>query len=110
MGLCGGGSGCACPPRRREQGGVELPPLHLGPGSYGLQDVQDALLRAYGDLGAWPTEWEYHEWAAIKRLISRSDPRLPGPKQIRKCFGDFATALEMMRDAYERTNPSGPQG
>lgn len=73
----------------------------LGQVPYGMQEVQDALLRAFADLGSWPSEWEYHEWAAIKRLVSREDPRLPGPKSIRKCFSGYAEARETTRRHYE---------
>jgi hypothetical protein len=59
---------------------------------YTLEGIIDALLRCYSDLGDWPTEWEYHEWAAIKRHLCADDPRLPGAKQIRKCFDDFSEA------------------
>jgi hypothetical protein len=67
---------------------------------YTMQGIKDALMRCYADLGDWPTEWEYHEWAAIKRLLSAEDPRLPGAKQFRKCFGDFAEAVAATRASY----------
>ncbi len=73
----------------------------LGRVPYGMQEVQDALLRGRADIGSWPSEWEYHEWAAIKRRISREDPRLPGPKSIRKCFGSYSEARETTRRLYE---------
>ena len=61
--------------RPREQNRVASSYHHcrLGRVPYGMQEVQDALLRGRADIGSWPSEWEYHEWAAIKRRISRED-------------------------------------
>jgi hypothetical protein len=72
---------------------------------YTMHGISDALLRCYADLGEWPTEWEYEEWASIKRLLSATDPRLPGLKQIRKCFGDYHEALSTTRGAHGANRP-----
>lgn len=68
--------------------------------AYVMQEVMSALIRCQRDLGDWPTEWEYHEWAGIKRKLALDDPRLPSAKPIRKCFGDFHEALAATRAAY----------
>jgi hypothetical protein len=70
--------------------------------SYTPQEISTALLRCYFDLEAWPTEWEYEEWALIQRRMSAQELRLPGLKQIRNGFGDFHTALKDTRAAHER--------
>jgi hypothetical protein len=62
-------------------------------GKYSLQDIMSALIRCHADLGDWPTEWEYQEWAVIKRRLSRENPRLPTLKLIRKCFDNFDEAI-----------------
>lgn len=52
----------------------------------------------------WPTQWEYQEWAEIKRRLARragsattravrsTGSRWPGLKQIRKAFGTYEAA------------------
>lgn len=64
-------------------------------------EIRSALLKAQADLGLpadeWLTEWEFHEWARIKRRLARasgSDCRIPGAKQIRKAYGSYAAAVE----------------
>jgi hypothetical protein len=76
---------------------------------YDVQAIQAALLRCHhalaassgNDESAWPTEWEYEEWAAAQRLLAREHPRLPVAKPIRKAFGSFAAAVEVTRASYE---------
>jgi hypothetical protein len=67
-------------------------------------EIRSALFKAQADLGLtadeWPTEWEFHEWARIKRSLARAsgnDCRIPGAKQIRKAYGSYAAAVEAAR-------------
>ncbi len=61
--------------------------------SYEVEGISSALLRCRHDLGDWPTEWKYQEWAALRRMLATEDPRLPIPKVIRKAFGSFDAVL-----------------
>jgi hypothetical protein len=67
---------------------------------YQPAEILSTLLAARRDLelpdGHWPSQWEYSEWAEVKRrLIRRSGkgPRIPGLKQIRKAFGGYDRAV-----------------
>ena len=69
-------------------------------------EIRSALLMAQADLGLtsddWPTEWEYEEWAQIKRRLAQasgSKCRIPGRGQIRNAHGSFAAAVEAARAA-----------
>ena len=70
-----------------------------GGDSYWPRQVLNAIRRAYRVHNAWPTEWEFGEWAQLDRELKRrtgagdSAPRTPGLEQIRKLFDDYATAL-----------------
>jgi hypothetical protein len=77
-------------------------PARQGPSqSYRPDEIASALLRCHHDLGDWPTEWEYTEWAVLKRSMASSNPRLPSPKVIRKAYGSFADALDTTRANYQ---------
>lgn len=71
--------------------------------SYQPTDIIDALIRCQDELGlrdTWPTQWEYEEWAKIKRDLSHKSGnpcRLPGLKQIRDAYGSFANAVQATR-------------
>jgi hypothetical protein len=57
--------------------------------------------------GLMPTEWEFEEWRLLARRLARSagnpEPRIPGMKQIRKLFGDYARAVETARTRARST-------
>jgi hypothetical protein len=68
---------------------------------YQPAEILSTLLAARRDLelpdGHWPSQWEYSEWAEIKRRLTRrsgKSPRIPGLKQIRKAFGGYDSAVE----------------
>lgn len=85
--------------------------------SYEPRKITAALRGAKADLelpgDLWPTQWEYEEWAQIKRRLARRSgtdgsakgggegavgrgsvgKRYPGLKQIRKAFGTFDEAV-----------------
>lgn len=71
--------------------------------SYSVQEIRGAILRARLDIGDWPTEWEWEEWANITRQLSVEDPRLPVMKAIRKAYDSFDEAVLDTRLAYERS-------
>lgn len=91
-----------------EHGGAARVPAnhaHVRPGmSYKPEDVMSGLIRCRRDLGDWPSEWEYHEWARIKRHLAITDPRVPSAKPLRK-FGGFANALRATQAAF-KGNPN----
>lgn len=67
-------------------------------------EIRSAILKAQADMnlpaGEWPTEWEFQEWAQIKRRLARlagSECRIPGAKQIRKAYGGYAAAVAAAR-------------
>lgn len=88
---------------------------------YQPQDIVAALREAKRDLKLpaeeWPTQWEYEEWARIKRRLARRagtagaclaggggalsrgpcGKRLPGLKQVRKAFGGYDQAVQVAR-------------
>lgn len=92
---------------------------------YQPQEIHSALLQAQLELGfcaaqanpdraetgdrrvsaaatwqQWPTEWEYLEWARIKRRLARRAGiacRLPERGAIRAAYGTYATAIEAVR-------------
>jgi hypothetical protein len=47
-----------------------------------------------GGLLVFPTEWEYEEWARIKRAL-KANPRIPGLRQIRQAFGSYDQAVRV---------------
>lgn len=68
---------------------------------YQPAEILSTLLAARRDLelpdGHWPSQWEYSEWAEVKRRLTRRSgkaPRIPGLKQIRKAFGGYGSAVE----------------
>lgn len=72
--------------------------------TYKPMEIRSALFRAQADLGLasddWPTEWEYEEWAKIKRRLAQSsgnECRIPGRQQIRSAHGSYAAAVEAAR-------------
>lgn len=74
---------------------------HTRPGmSYKPEEVMGGLIRCRRDLGDWPSEWEYYEWARIKRRLTSKDPRVPSATPIRK-FGGFSNALRMTQAAFK---------
>ncbi len=68
---------------------------------YRRQDITDALRRCRTELGGWPSQQEYYEWARVSRDLSRRagqpTDRFPGRGPIRKLFGDFDQALSSAR-------------
>lgn len=72
--------------------------------SYDVQEIRAAILRCRLDIGDWPREWEWEEWAAIVRRLARRDPRLPVMKAIRLAYGDFDTAVDDTRRAWARSD------
>lgn len=66
---------------------------------YLRDDVLDALTRCASDLGGWPGEWEYYEWARVSRMLARdagkSTRRFPGRGPICRLFGDFGRAVNV---------------
>jgi hypothetical protein len=80
---------------------------------YQPQEIRRALWECQRELelpdGVLPTQWEYQEWAQIKRLIARragSKTRVPGLKQIRKAYGSYSAAAS----AIVRLENTGSQG
>lgn len=71
--------------------------------SYDVQAIRSGILRARLDIGDWPTEWEWTEWARLTRLLSSTDPRLPGMKAIRTAYSSFDDAVADTRASYERS-------
>lgn len=75
--------------------------------TYEPREIQRALLEARRDLCGdtsasddWPTEWEFHEYCAIRRRLARRAGkiiRLPSPKQIRKAYGSYTEAVEAVK-------------
>ncbi len=65
--------------------------------SYRREEIIFALRRFHRWNGAWPTPWEYLEWAQLERRNARRhghpNPRLPGMKQIAGQFGTFDAAV-----------------
>jgi hypothetical protein len=58
---------------------------------YTREQVMGALRTCADALGSWPTEWEYEEWARLRREAARlaglPEPTLPVLKPIRTLFG-----------------------
>lgn len=78
----------------------EQPAVGTQPG-YQPAEIISTLLAARRDLelpdGHWPSQWEYSEWAEVKRRLTRRSgkgPRIPGLKPIRKAFGGYDSAVE----------------
>jgi len=83
---------------------------HTRPGmSYKPEEVMGGLIRCRRDLGDWPSEWEYYEWARIKRRLTNKDPRVPSATPLRK-FGGFSNALRMTRAAFKGNPDLGCPG
>jgi len=74
--------------------------------AYTRDEVVAALVRCHRTLGAWPTKWEYQEWAALDRRLARvhakPEPRNPNLKQLRRLFGKFEAAVDVAQ-----TSPFG---
>ncbi len=74
--------------------------------AYTPRECAAAIARFHRRFGAWPSEWEYEQWAQLSRDDARRcgapDPRLPGGPAIRRCFGTFDRALRAARSTYER--------
>lgn len=80
---------------------------------YQPAEILSTLLAARRDLelpdGHWPSQWEYSEWAEVKRRLTRRSgkaPRIPGLKQIRKAFGGYDSAVDAAGRHFD--GPSGP--
>jgi len=83
---------------------------HARPGmSYKPEDVMGSFIRCRRDLGDWPSEWEYYEWARIKRRLTNKDPRIPSATPLRK-FGGFSNALRMTQAAFKGNPDLGRPG
>lgn len=73
--------------------------------AYRQSDVEEAIKQCRDDLsGQWPGQWEYLEWAPIRRRLARlaglPEPRLPGLRPLRKLFGDWDNALRAAQARY----------
>lgn len=67
---------------------------------YTPREVLNAVRRCHRFHDAWPTEWEYGEWAQLDRKLARQRgevPRTPGLKEVRGLFNDFSVALDEAR-------------
>jgi hypothetical protein len=58
-------------------------------------DVTLAIREFYWLHHVWPTQWEYEEWARLRRLRDGQGTRLPGLQQIRTLFGSWSRAVEV---------------
>lgn len=67
-------------------------------------DAYDAFHKFRRQHGAWPHEQEFYEWASLTRAAARNagrpEPRLVGPAQLVKLFGDFERALHRAREEW----------
>jgi hypothetical protein len=74
--------------------------------AYTPRECAAAIARFHRRFDAWPSEWEYEQWAQLSRADARRcgapDPRLPGGPAIRRCYGTFDRALRAARTTYER--------
>ncbi len=72
--------------------------------AYTPRESAAAIARFHRRFGAWPSEWEYEQWAQLSRDDARRcgapDPRLPGGPAIRRCFGTFDRALAAARALF----------
>ena len=95
--------------------------------AYKPQEIVRALLQAQQELGLrgavgdtdwgsgavsplrgsrWPTEWEYFEWARIKRRLARltgNSCRVPERLSIQTAFGNYAAAARAAEGIEGRT-------
>jgi hypothetical protein len=71
--------------------------------AYNVQEIRAAILRCRLDIGDWPNEWEWEEWASLERILSDTDPRLPTIKALRKAYDSFDDAVDDTRRAFERS-------
>lgn len=56
----------------------------------------------------WPTEWEYYEWARIKRRLARltgNRCRLPERLSIQTAFGSYEAAVEVASSCVPNGKP-----
>lgn len=85
-----------------EAGGrIKVPASHAHGGrhgSYSRQEVLDALWLVHQAIGDWSTEWEYELFVRAYRKAAKEagnpQPRIPGMKQIRTHFGNYARAVQ----------------
>lgn len=70
------------------------------PVSYSRQKIEDAILKCAREVGFWPSQWVYEEWAYTSRQLARAAgrvPRIPGRKQIRDRCGHFDEAVDELK-------------
>lgn len=72
-------------------------------GGYRPIDITDAIRHCRRDLGRWPTEWEYLEWATLRRHLARQagqpPPHLPAAGPIRRLYHQYHAALSAAQQA-----------
>lgn len=71
---------------------------------YTPRECAAAIARFHRRFGAWPSEWEYEQWAQLSRDDARRcgapDPRLPATPAVRRCYGTFDRGLEAAQTLY----------
>jgi hypothetical protein len=70
---------------------------------YEPREILSGLIRFRNELGVWPTEWEWTEYAPVRTRHARRagvELRLASPKQIRKAYGTFDRAVRAAAAVY----------
>jgi hypothetical protein len=71
---------------------------------YEPRETLSGLIRFRSELGVWPTEWEWTEYAPVRTRHARRagvELRLASPKQIRKAYGTFPSAVRAARAVWD---------
>ena len=67
---------------------------------YTRQQIEAAIMKCAREVGFWPSQWVYQEWAYISRQLARAAgqvPRIPGINQIRNRFEHFDRAVDELK-------------
>jgi hypothetical protein len=70
---------------------------------YEPREILSGLIRFRNELGVWPTEWEWTEYAPVRTRHARRagvELRLASPKQIRKAYGTFDRTVRAAAAGY----------
>lgn len=72
--------------------------------TYSRPEINEAIRACRREIGFWPWQWEYEEWAYLSRQLIRASgrqPRVPGLTQIRHRYAHFDDAVESVRGLDE---------
>lgn len=87
--------------------GAALPPGKELAATSPIQGGASSVATSQQD-GAWPTQWEYGEWAKIKRQLARRagiECRVPDPSVMRKAYGSYERAVTAAKRVVEHRDP-----